>query len=64
MPRPKSWFETQDYAIAKSAAKKRGHCLWKFARKDREGKSILGYFVGARLPVRLKLAKIEKKYQN
>jgi hypothetical protein len=61
MPRPKSWFETKEYNDAKRAAKDRGHGLWKFARKDRDGKNVLGYFVGAQLPVRLKSAKVEKK---
>jgi hypothetical protein len=61
MPRPKSWFETNDYNAAKRASKDRGHGLWKFTRKDRDGKNILGYFVGARLPVRLRNATVEKK---
>jgi len=60
MPRPKSWYETKEYSHAKSAAKARGHKLWKYARSTRDGQ-CQGYFVGVKLPIRLRTAKTELK---
>jgi len=61
MPRPKSWFETNEYAVAKKTAKTRQHDLWKYTRKTREGAKQTGYYVGTALPARLQTATTDKK---
>jgi hypothetical protein len=60
MPRPNSWFESNEFNKARSAAKTRGHKLWKYDRPTRDGNSA-GYFVGQQLPIRLATAKVELK---
>lgn len=49
MARPKSYFETKEFNKAKSAAKTRGHKLWKFEKTTKSGKDA-GFYVGATLP--------------
>ncbi len=61
MPRPKSWFETNEYNAARCAAKDRGMRLRKYTRLNKAGEKIQGYFVGNKIPVRLKHASIEVK---
>lgn len=57
MGRPASYFETRAFSAAKSAAKKRGHRLWKFVRATKEG-SETGFYVGPRIPQRLARARV------
>ena len=61
MARPHSWYELNEFAAAKRAAKERKHSLWKFTRHDRNDKKIQGYFVGAKLPVKLRWATVEER---
>lgn len=60
MARPNSWYETAEYNEANRASKDRGHGLWKYTRKDREGQKVQGYFVGPKLPARLRTAETKK----
>lgn len=60
MARPKSWFERREYSTAKKVAKTRGQNLWKYIRGTRAGKET-GYYVGNKIPARLKAAQLERK---
>lgn len=61
MPRPRSWFEPNEYNDARRAAKDRGVRLRKYTRLDKSGSKIQGYFVGNKIPIRLNHASIETK---
>lgn len=60
MPRPKSWFALNEYHDALRLAKKQCTCIRKYTRSNRSGKKIQGYYVGDKIPARLKHATIER----
>ncbi|RLC88622.1 MAG: hypothetical protein DRJ03_01750 [Chloroflexi bacterium] len=61
MARPKKWFESKEYNVAKKTAKSSSMSLFKFARQTRDHGVETGYYVGNKLPTRLASAKIEQK---
>jgi len=44
------WFESNERAAAKKAAKERDAHAWKFTRVLREGGKLAGFYVGKELP--------------
>jgi len=61
MPRPRSYYERNQYNIARSSARERGKKLFLFTRPLRDGKTTSGYYVGNAAPTRWKNAKFEQK---
>jgi hypothetical protein len=61
MARPKSWFERREHTTAKKAARTRGQSLWQFTRSTRDGSKATGYYVGNKIPARLKTAELKRK---
>jgi len=61
MPRPKSYFERNEFAKARRTARDRGLKLFLFQRTNREGKKMSGYYVGNNTPARWKSATFETK---
>ncbi len=61
MPRPRNYFERNQFNTARRSARERGKDLFLFTRPQRDGKTATGYYVGDTPPVRWKNAKFEQK---
>ena len=61
MPRPRSYYERNQFNAARSSARKRGKKLFLFTRPLRDGKTTTGYYVSDTTPARWKNAKFEQK---